>query len=193
MKWCEFRVICAADLSRYKGSRGLVSGLKVFLRFRGFRIVFLTRWVAFLRYHAVLKYISPPFVLFHYWAQTLYSTQLSYSSKIGSGFYIPHTGGIVINPRAVIGSNCYLAHNVTIGKVHAGEKVGVPNIGDDVFLGVGAVILGNIRIGRNVAIAANSVVTDDIPDNCFAAGAPAKVVSPKGAKEILGYAESSSA
>jgi len=144
------------------------------------------RTARYLRWHPVWKYLSPIVIQIFYWAQTVYNTQISYGTRIGGGLYIPHTGGIVINPAAKIGERCYLAHNVTIGKVHAGEKAGVPEIGDDVFLGVGAVILGNIRIGNNVAIGANSVVVSDIPDNCFAAGAPAKVVSTTGAKTILG-------
>ena len=186
MKFAEFKECCSGDLHRFRGRSGVRSGCEAFLRYRGFRIVFLMRIAHFLRWHRFGKYISPVVIQLYYWAQTLYNTQISYGSNIGPGLYIPHTGGIVINPAAKIGERCYLAHNVTIGKVHAGDKAGVPDIGDDVFLGVGSVILGKIKIGNNVAIGANSVVVTDLPDNCFAAGVPAKVISNTGAKTILG-------
>ena len=99
---------------------------------------------------------------------------------------MPHFGGIVVNPTAVIGKNCYLSHNVLIGKVHAGKRAGVPIIGDDVFIGTGAVILGNVKIGNNAAIGVNSVVIDDVPNNAFVAGAPAKVRNLNGACALLG-------
>jgi serine O-acetyltransferase len=186
MELAELKKSCSGDLHRFRGRSGFRSGCEAFLRYRGFRMVFLMRMAHFLRWHQFGKYISPLVIQMYYWAQTLYNTQISYGSEIGSGLYIPHTGGIVINPASKIGERCYLAHNVTIGKVHAGDKAGVPEVGDDVFLGVGAVILGKIKIGNNVAIGANSVVITDIPDNCFAAGSPAKVISNTGAKTILG-------
>ena len=62
----------------------------------------------------------------------------------------------------------------------------MPVIGDDVFVGTGSVILGNIKVGNNAAIGANSVVINDVPDGVFVAGAPAKVVAQTGAKKLLG-------
>ena len=118
--------------------------------------------------------------------QTIYGTQISYGTQIGRGFYLPHTGGIVVNPATKIGRNCYLSHNVTIGKVHTGDKQGVPTLGNDVFVGAGAVILGNIKIGDNAAIGPNSVVINDVPDNVYVGGIPAKVISNKGACDVLG-------
>jgi serine O-acetyltransferase len=99
---------------------------------------------------------------------------------------MPHFGGIVVNPLAKIGENCYLSHNVLIGKVHTGERAGVPVIGDDVFIGAGAIILGNVKIGNHAAIGVNSLVLDDVPDGGFVAGSPARVVDYRGASGILG-------
>jgi len=186
MKKSNFLNYLRADFSWFKEGGFNRSGASAFLLHRGFRFTVCLRITNFIRWNRFTKLFSFLFVIPYYWIQTLYNTQISHGTRIGGGLYIPHTGGIVINPAAKIGERCYLAHNVTIGKVHAGEKAGVPEIGDDVFLGVGSVILGNIRIGNNVAIGANSVVVSDIPDNCFAAGAPAKVVSTTGAKTILG-------
>jgi serine O-acetyltransferase len=91
-----------------------------------------------------------------------------------------------VNGSAQIGKRCYLSHNVLIGKVHAGAKRGIPILGDDVFVGAGSVLLGNIKVGNNAAIGANSVVINDVPDGVFVAGAPARKVRDTGAKELLG-------
>lgn len=69
--------------------------------------------------------------------------------------------GIVIASGAIIGKNCYLSHQVTIGR----SRGGAPIIGDNVYIGPGAKIFGDIRIGNNVRIGANCVVFEDIPDN----------------------------
>ena len=92
----------------------------------------------------------------------------------------------MVNPQTVIGNNCYLSHNVLIGKVHAGKREGVPAIGNDVFIGTGAVLLGHIKVGNNAALGVNSVVIDDVPAGVMVAGAPAKVIAQRGAREILG-------
>lgn len=69
--------------------------------------------------------------------------------------------GIVIAGGAQIGKNCFISHQVTIGR----SRGGVPIIGDDVYIGPGAKIFGNIKIGNHVRIGANCVVFEDVPDN----------------------------
>lgn len=113
--------------------------------------------------------------------------QINPGTCIGKGLYIPHHGTIVVNPGSTIGEKCYLSHNVTIGKAHTGKRAGVPKIGNDVFIGTGAVLLGRIRVGNNAFIGANAVVIDDVPDDVFVAGAPAKIVAHKTKSEILGH------
>ena len=97
--------------------------------------------------------------------------------SIGPGLRIYHGDGIVIASDAVIGRGMTLEHQVTIGNRigHEGE-LGCPTIGDDVFIGVGAKVLGAIRIGNNVRIGANAVVLHDVPDNATVVGVPGKVV-----------------
>ena len=78
---------------------------------------------------------------------------------------------------ARIGQNCRILPNVVIGSKSAS---GIPDaeppvIGDNVFIGTGAVVIGNIHVGNNVIIGANSVITRDIPDNCVAVGIPATI------------------
>ena len=101
--------------------------------------------------------------------------------SIGPGLRIYHGDGIVIASGAVIGRGMTIQHQVTIGNRigHEGE-LGCPTIGDDVFIGVGAKVLGAIRIGNNVRIGANAVVLHDIPDNATVVGIPAKVVRIEG-------------
>jgi serine O-acetyltransferase len=91
--------------------------------------------------------------------------------RIGRRFHIIHAATIFIHPDVVIGDRCGITHNVTIGTNMDGR---VPVIGDDVFIGCGASVLGGIRIGDNVRIAANSLVINDVPANSFVAGVPAK-------------------
>ena len=100
---------------------------------------------------------------------------VSYKTEIGEGSILAYGGlGIVIHERCKIGKNCVIAQNVTLGGTS--HKYNVPILGDNVYVGAGAVILGEVTIGNNVVIGANSVVTKNIPDNCVAAGTPAKII-----------------
>lgn len=98
-------------------------------------------------------------------------------TKIGSGFYIEHYGGIFIAPTAVIGRNCTIFHGVTVGANLGGQKAGV--IGDNVIICAGAKVIGDIVVGDNVIIGANSVVTKDVEANTVVAGVPAVVIRRK--------------
>lgn len=104
---------------------------------------------------------------------------LPHATRIGPGLLIGHAGGIVVNAAAVIGSNCNISHGVTIGSTK-GSRAGVPVIGDNVYIGPGAVLIGNIEIHDGAAIGANSVVTSDVPAGCTVAGNPARIVSTNG-------------
>lgn len=101
------------------------------------------------------------------------------STVVGPGLFIGHAGGIVVNAATRIGRNCNLSHNVTIG-ANKGRRAGVPTIGDNVYIGPGAVVIGGISIGDGAAIGANSVVVDDVPPGVTVAGSPARVVSSAG-------------
>ncbi|MFC2064935.1 serine O-acetyltransferase [Chloroflexota bacterium] len=73
-----------------------------------------------------------------------------------------------------------------MGKANRGEREGYPVIGDNVYIGPGAKIIGKVHVGNNVAIGANCVVTKDVPDNAVVAGVPGRVISMKGSE---GYVE----
>ncbi len=103
--------------------------------------------------------------------------QLPRSSQIGGGLRIFHFGCIIINPDSVIGENCTIRHGVTIGTRSSDHDV--PKLGENVEIGAGAMILGNIIIGNNVKIGSNAVVLIDVPDNHIAVGNPAKILPSK--------------
>lgn len=87
-----------------------------------------------------------------------------------------HLNGIIISTNAVIGENCTIMQQVTIGAKVPGDERGAV-IGDNVLIGAGAKIIGNVEIGDNVKIGANAVVVDDIPANCTVVGVPAKIIN----------------
>jgi serine O-acetyltransferase len=93
---------------------------------------------------------------------------------IGKGLMINHFGGIVINAGSKIGDFCTISHGVTLGNKRPGGKS--PKIGNNVFIAVGAKVLGDITVGDNSIIGANAVVMESVPPNSIVTGIPAKVV-----------------
>ncbi len=110
--------------------------------------------------------------LFQRLISLFYGLEIAVSQEIGGGLYIAHTYGTVIMPER-IGRNCTVVHNVTIGLRNENT---FPDIGDNVFIGAGARVLGGIRIGDGAKIGANAVVITDIPAGATAVGVPAKVI-----------------
>lgn len=95
---------------------------------------------------------------------------------IGPGTTLEHRGlAVVINRRARVGARCKIGPQVVIGGRGKGAE-GVPVIGDDVYIGVGAKLLGGITIGDGALIGANAVVLDDVPAGRTAVGVPARVI-----------------
>jgi serine O-acetyltransferase len=101
--------------------------------------------------------------------------RLDPSAEIGGGLYITHAGGIHLHPDVTIGKNCNLTQHVTIGTSAMGRK-GVPRIGDNVYIGTGAAIIGKIRIGDGARIAANTLVINNIPPGATVMGVPGRIV-----------------
>lgn len=105
----------------------------------------------------------------------LFSVFIPSSATIGANFKLGYWGlGVVIHVRAVIGDNCHVCQNVTIGRSFGSQ--GVPRLGNDVYVGAGSVIFGDITIGDNVIIGANSVVNKDVPSNTVVAGNPFRII-----------------
>ena len=97
-------------------------------------------------------------------------------AKIGKKLLIDHGMGVVIGETAEIGDNCTIYQGVTLGATTMIEGKRHPTLYDGVFVGAGAKILGNVKIGSNAKIGANAVVLQDVPDNATAVGIPARVI-----------------
>ncbi|MDN3596245.1 serine O-acetyltransferase [Zunongwangia endophytica] len=105
----------------------------------------------------------------------VFSCSVPYQAEIGKNFKLGHGGlGVVINKKTKIGYSCTISTCVTIGGTNKIDIV--PKLGNNIYVGSGARILGPVIIGDNVVIGANSVVVKDIPSNCVVAGVPAKVI-----------------
>ena len=116
----------------------------------------------------------------------LFSVFIPSCCKIGSNFKLGYWGlGVVIHSNTVIGDNCIVAQNVTIGR-NFGDK-NVPMIGNDVYIGAGSVVFGEITIGNNVIIGSNSVINKSIPDNCTVVGNPMKIIKTNRLKKYYEY------
>jgi serine O-acetyltransferase len=93
-------------------------------------------------------------------------------AEFGPGFVLIHSTGVVINGQVRGGSGIHIEHQVTIGA----ESRQSPVLGNDIFIGAGAKIVGGVSIGDSARIGANAVVIDDVPANQTAVGVPARVV-----------------
>lgn len=131
----------------------------------------------FLYYHH-MKHLSR---LLDWIGRLLYSCFVPGQAAIGKNFQLAYWGlGVVVHTRSNIGDNCHIGQNVTIG----GSKGGVPTLLNNVRVGGGSFVFGDITVGNNVTIGSNSVVNKDVPDNVVVAGAPAKIIRYKEEGEL---------
>jgi len=148
------------------------------------------RTAAFLSSRRVLRFgvgHLARLVLRHYFLK--YGISVPWRTKVGAGFYIGHFGQIVVHDQAVIGTNCNISQGVTLGQANRGPRKGYPVVGDCVYLGPGAKLVGSVRVGNNVAVGANCVVTKDVPDNAVVVGVPGRVVSYEGSKGYVNWTD----
>ncbi len=112
-------------------------------------------------------------VLRHAFWSVVAGADIPLNGDLGGGLLIPHPNGIVIHPKAIVGVNCLIHQQVTIG---IGGRPGLPRIGGHVDIGAGAKILGGVVVGDHARIGANAVVTRDVPVGATAVGIPARVL-----------------
>lgn len=124
--------------------------------------------------------LTPLEMLFNKLNVTCCNCIIGRGTEFGPGLVLIHSTGIVINGQVRGGSHVYLEHQVTIGA----QRRASPTLGDRVFIGAGAKIVGAVTIGNDVNIGANAVVLDDIPQGATAVGIPAKVVRLKNASSL---------
>lgn len=162
------------DLFRYTGTISLFAFLKLYFTTPSFRYLVFFRLAN--KKKRGIVYVGFYIMFFLKLVSHKFGFQIPSNTNIGEGFYIGHFGVIVINDKAVIGKNCNVAHNITIGQISTGIKAGCPCIGNSVWIGTGAVVVGKIIIGDNVLIAPNSFVNFDVPSNSLVIGNPGKVI-----------------
>ena len=107
-------------------------------------------------------------------------------ATLGKGLMLPHPNGVVIHGEARIGDDCMIMQQVTVGMIDESE---VPVIGNRVYIGAGAKIIGKLTVGDGARIGANAVVVNDVPSNATAVGIPARIIRralAKPAKSLAG-------
>ncbi len=122
----------------------------------------------------VALFITKLAVLQHRFWSVITGADIPLTSKLGGGLLIPHPNGIVVHPDSVIGVNCLIHQQVTIGVKRGGDKP--PVLEGHVDVGAGAKIIGSILIERDALIGANSVVVKNVSAGSIVAGIPAKVI-----------------
>lgn len=121
------------------------------------------------------KVLKLVFKAIHRYVSWMYKVEMPVACSIGDGLYIGHPYLITLNSGVKIGNNCNIHKGVTIGRENRGRRNGVPVLGDCVWVGVNATIVGAIKIGNDVLIAPNSFVNHDIPDHSIVIGNPCVV------------------
>jgi serine O-acetyltransferase len=187
-----FWPLVGADLARYGGGVSFASFAKAYFLLPGFKYTFWMRLAGYLRQRSVIWRPC------HYLCRVIlrrcsikYGISIPYNTRIGAGLYIGHHGGIVINDQVIIGRHCNINHEVTVGAKYGGKNPGVPLIGDRVYLGPGCKVIGGITVGNDVAVGANAVVVDSVPDFGVVAGVPARVISLKGSANYVVHTQTS--
>ena len=179
MIFSELIYLINSDLYRYSGKTNLKLFLKHLLTQKAFKVSFWYRISRFfyLNNNKVMLLFSK---IIYKQYQEKFCIDLSYKTAIGSGLCLRHVFGIAINDDAIIGNNVEICQNVTIGATPRGNRKGTPVIKDNVLLAPGCVVIGNISVGNNVIIGANTVVIKDAPDNSVLSGIPSEIISEKG-------------
>lgn len=170
----KFRELYNADIARYNGETGPY--LRIFF--------FLFRKTAVTTF-APLKLFYK--VLYKLWAHR-HGIEIGATMQIGKGLHLGHPFNITVNNNATIGKNCCINKGAVIGATNRGERKGCPTLGDKVWVGINAAIVGKITIGDDVLIAPNSYVNVDVPSHSVVFGNPCVIKHKDWATEgYIGY------
>lgn len=185
------------DLYRYFyptdncNSRSLISKIKICMTTQGIWAISVyrfRRWLGYENKNKVVKLLLAPIGLaLNLAIEIITGIHIEPELDVGPGFYIGHFGSIFIGGKTRYGKFCNISQGCTIGYGGRGEKLGLPELGDFVYIAPGAKIFGKIKIGDHVAIGANAVVTKDLPDNAVAVGIPASVVNYNSSCDFVQY------
>ena len=128
-----------------------------------------------------LAYWGVPFIprFISYLTRIITGIEIHPKAQIGNRFFIDHGEGVVIGETTIIGDDVLIYQRVTLGGTGNEHGKRHPTIGNNVIIGAGAKVLGNITIGDNTRVGAGSVVVDDVPEHCTVVGVPGRVVQQK--------------
>ena len=159
------------DLYRYYGDGGESLGRRM-LRPPELRYIALFRKANTCRFRLLRLYYTVRLKLLSYKTQI----QIPARTEIGEGFYIGHSGRLIINPEAKLGKNMNVSTGVVIGAENRGARKGAPTFDGYCWIGANAVIVGNVHIGEDVLIAPLAYVNFDVPPHSIVIGNPAKII-----------------
>jgi serine O-acetyltransferase len=120
------------------------------------------------------QWLSKYWVFQHRFWSVVTGADIPLNCDIGGGLRLLHPNGVVVFPGSVIGPNCLIFQQVTLGT--GGSKPGAPVIGGHVTIGAGAKIIGGVKVGDHALIGANAVVLQDVPAGATAVGVPARIM-----------------
>ena len=128
-----------------------------------------------------LRYWHVPFIprLISYLTRIITGIEIHPGASIGNRFFIDHGEGVVIGETAIIGDDVLIYQQVTLGGTGKESGKRHPTLGNNVIVGAGAKVLGNIKIGDHVRIGAGSVVVNDVPEHSTVVGIPGRIVHQK--------------
>ncbi|HEX2189561.1 MAG TPA: hypothetical protein VHG51_11715 [Longimicrobiaceae bacterium] len=151
------------------------------LSYPGFHALAVHRfgnWVAGLP-RVLRAALRPVHAVCYVWVRNVYGIELPWSTRVGRRVRISHQSGIVIHPRSVIGDDCLIRQNVTIGAVSMQRIGGAPKLEKGVEVGAGAVIVGAVIIGEGTRVGPNSVVMTSVPPGSMVVVPPPRVIQPR--------------
>ena len=162
-----------ADIARLDDNgRASMRGLARGLLAQGFQAILIYRFFSWLDKKGInghpFRFLCERFI------EITTGISIPAACTIGKGLRIHHFGGIILHPSVIMGENCTLYHEVTIGDIGGVGKAAT--IGNNVLIGAGAKIIGEITIGDGVVIGANAVVNRNLPANCVVVGNPARII-----------------
>lgn len=178
----DLKDIIDSDLKRYSNNASFMNLVKSYIKNSGFRFTYILRKCQYYKNKNKLIYIFFKFLKRKY--KFKYGYEIPDEVIIGKGVHIYHLGHIIINPSAEIGDYFTVNDSVTIGQTYRGSKKGVPKLGDKVWVGSNAVIVGNVTIGDNVLIAPNAYINFDVPNDSIVIGNPAKIIHDEHATRV---------
>lgn len=162
-----------ADFYRWHGEKFSKKQHRKYKKIPQYKFTYVMRKCQYNRNRSKLKYYFYGYIFRKLKAK--YTCDIPQQTEIGYGFKIEHIGAIAINPNVKIGNNVNIYSGVVMGIEKRGPRKGNPVIGNNVWVGANAAIVGNITVGNNVLIAPGAFVNFDVPNNSIVVGNPGAI------------------